>query len=204
MKIYSKLVIDIATGEIASCEAFDYDGHVARAKGGKGGGGGGSSAETSLTQSQANIANTIFGEATPLRQALVGSVEQRLGLEPTYEPSDVALFGPSAPERQAVESQYTNAKNNIMSSIPTRGSEMNKNLAGLEAARAGDIGQMESDATMRALGLASDIGLGTSSTALSGFNNARVGASATATRDAQMAGASAQGKGQTAGMLMGK
>lgn len=176
---------------------------MGKGSGGGGQSGGGASGETSLTQQQAAISKKIFEESTPLRQSLVGSAEQRLGMDPSFTPSSVALFGPSAPERQAVEGQYSNARENILSSVPMRGSELNRNLVGLEAARAGDIGQLEANATNQALGLASDIGLGSTATTLSGLNAARIGASQQATREAQQSSSNSAGLGKLAGGLMG-
>jgi hypothetical protein len=208
LKIYTRLILDLATNTVIEAESFDYAGPVAQAggssKGGGGSSGGGASGETSLTRQQADISKKIFEESTPLRQSLVGSAEEKLGMTPSFAPSPVALFGPNAPERQAVEAQYGNAKENILSTVPMRGSELNRNLVGLEAARAGDIGQLEANATNQALALGSDIGLGTTATTLSGLNAARIGASAQANRQAQESASSAGGKGLLLGGMGGK
>lgn len=187
MRIFTKIIVDIETGATVLAEGFDYEGALALAGkgGGSRGGGGGASSETSLTQEQARLSKLISQEATPLRQALIGSTEQRLGMTPSFTPSPVGLFGPQAPERQALEAQHKNARENIIGSTPARGSDLNRNLANLEMGRAGDIGALEANATNQALGLATDIGLGSTSTALSGLSNARAGASTIANRQAQ-------------------
>jgi len=153
---------------------------------GKGsGGGGGSSSETALTREQARISKIIFGESSPLRQALTGRLEQMAGLEPSFAPADAALFGPTAAERDVVESQFANARRNIEERAPVRGSDLNRAFADIEMGRAGSIVGLESQAQNRALDLASGVAYNTPVTALSGLNAARAGASSIADRQAQ-------------------
>jgi hypothetical protein len=199
MLVIKKLVIDLETGATLAREAFDYEGPVAQCGGGKGGrsSGSGGGQENSLTRQQADISQRLFDESTPLRQALTGAAESRLGMTPTFPQGAgmAGLFGPSAPERQAAESQYNVAKENIIGNTPNRGSDLNRALAGNENNRAAAITGLEADATNRALNLGSSVAFQAPGTALTGLSNATTHAATMANRQAQQDQAAGQAKG---------
>ena len=120
------------------------------------GGGGGSSSNNALIKEQARYARALFEETSPLRKGLIGSFGKRLGVTTGFEDqaADSALFGPTAPEREAVESQYGRARENVLARVPGRGSDLRKALTNVETARASNVSGLEADATNRALGMA--------------------------------------------------
>ena len=80
-----------------------------------------------------------------------------------------ALFGPSAPERAALDQQFAAAREAAIASSPARGGQLAQQLTQLPEERARAIASMEAGATSKALGLGMDIGLGTRGLALQGL-----------------------------------
>lgn len=70
------------------------------------------------------------------------------------------VFGPSASERQAIESQFNQGARNIQSS-GVQGSALDKALTNLNIGRAADIGGLESAAKQNALGLGASLAFNT-------------------------------------------
>jgi len=175
---------------------------------GKGSGGGrAASAETDLSREQARIAREIFERTRGLRGGLIGGAERRLGLPMTQldefgQPiaqSDVALFGPRAPEREALELGFTGARENILSRVPGRGGQMNRILSDLEIDRARSIGGMEAQATREAVDIASGAAFTAPSQAITGLGAAAGGFGRALDRQSQQE----TGKGQGIGQLLG-
>lgn len=119
-----------------------------------------------------NLSRQFLKESTPLRKALIGSTEARLGLPvSTGMQSPVALFGPSAPERAALETGFANARRDILENTPARGGQLNRALMRLPEDRARALSAQEALATDKAVGLATDIGLGGAPLALQGLQS---------------------------------
>lgn len=155
---------------------------------------------------QAQIAKQLFDEASPLRGANLAQLGEfaqtgvlpvalRAGLDPLY-----------ATGREGLEKQYGVARQNILSSIPMRGGQLNKQLADLEQARAGSVGTLRSNILgqyelplrQQLFTTGVNAGLGQSTQGLTGL-----GASATNFMQlAQAAGKEAGASGQSAGALL--
>jgi hypothetical protein len=94
---------------------------------------------------QAQIAKQLFDEASPLRQMNQQELAQfvatgqlptafRTSLDPIY-----------ATGREGLEGQYNVARENILSSTPMRGGQLNAALADLAKSRASSVGRLRSD-----------------------------------------------------------
>lgn len=102
---------------------------------------------------------TFIDESTPLRKAIIGSTERALGLPVSSgSESPVALFGPTAPERNTLEQQYNLARQGILESTPTRGGQLNASLNAAQIARARAMTDLQANATNKALALGTQIG----------------------------------------------
>jgi len=168
-----------------------------------GGGRSAQSQETEFSRQQAEIAQKIFEETTGLRTGLIGSFEERLGLPSTQEGplADASLFGPTAPERETLESQFTNARENILSRTPTRGGQLNETLADLETDRARAVTGLDVAASREALALGQGVAFGAPAQAISGLGGAASQFGVAATRGAQASAAAGQGAGSLVGTL---
>ena len=153
---------------------------------------------------QAQIARQLFDEASPLRGTNLNELAQfaqtgqlptalRTGLDPLY-----------ATGREGLESQYGVARENILSSIPSRGGQLNRQLADLEKARAGAVGTLRSDILgkyelplrQNLFKLGVDAGMGQSSTGLQGLGSSAtnfMSLAGDASRQAGQSGAAAGG-----------
>lgn len=177
-------------------------------KGGSRGGGGSASAETSLTREQAAIAREIFERTRGLRGGLIGAAERRLGLpltqgrttqvqvgvgrrgRPIFEDrfisdpeAEGALFGPRAPEREALELGFTGAREDILSRVPVRGGQLNRVLSDIEVDRARSIGALEAEATREATDIATGAAFEAPRVALGGLGGAAAGFGRAANRE---------------------
>jgi hypothetical protein len=146
-----------------------------------------------LGREVSQISRGFLRESTPLRRGITAAAEMKLGiplladlpqgrdakgnltpdalkqLKVRRYASDVAFFGPQAPERAALESQFSNARTAAIESSPSRGGQLSQTLAQLPEERARAISGMEADATNRALAVGSEIGFGTRGLALQGL-----------------------------------
>lgn len=154
-----------------------------------------SSAE--LAALQKKISEQLFNESSPLRLGLIGAVERELGLPvSTSAPiAELALRRNINPEIEAGEAMIGRAREDILATTPSRGGQLNAQLGELPLERArlrsAIVGSAEEEANQRALSLATGIGLGTPSIALSGLGQA----SSSYGNAASAAGAAAQGYG---------
>lgn len=107
-----------------------------------------------LLRTQTSSAEGILKQTSPLRglttanllDVLTGGTNANLGFQ--------------APTREAVESQFKNARENIISTTPNQGGQLNKSLGDLEIARAQTVGGLESDTRKQAFEDALRIGYG--------------------------------------------
>jgi len=143
----------------------------------------------------------LFDETSPLRTGLIDRASQFLSgdLDVTSSP----LFGPL---KGAVESQFENARENILASSP-RGGALTDALSDLDFSRASELTRGIGDIAQGELGRAFSLATGTPLTAsLGGLGQsgaiqadiARTNAEATS-RNKQTIGESAQGAGQAMG-----
>jgi hypothetical protein len=91
------------------------------------------------------IANEIFTQTAPLRQFSTSNLTNflrdgtlPLALESGFERQLTT-------GREGLESQFGVARENILSRVPSRGGQLNEQLADLETSRAGRIGLLEAD-----------------------------------------------------------
>lgn len=114
-------------------------------------------------------ATGIMRQTSPLRSLTVGNLVPVLAGERT---DNLRVF---APEREALESQFGRARENIIAT-GSRGGMLNRNLADLEIARAQAVGGLESDVRRRAFEDSLRIGFGAAPAtvfpAFSGASNA--------------------------------
>ncbi len=195
----------------------------------KGGGGGGGSIKLTpspLEQMQSQIARQIFLESTPLRTGLLASIEDIFGLPRTIQPStgefvsagtkehpfkkfvlhpsgdmQVNPFGVYGQARQDLENQYPVARENILSTNPSRGGQLNNQLFNLDVARAGEVGGLRERVINNALGLASGVAFQTPATVLGARDNSAQRQAIAAQLQAANAGAGASKKGSGLGAL---
>src|SRR3990172_8170849 len=92
------------------------------------------SEEAAATQTQ--IARQLFGESTGLRKGIIGELEAILGFPQSAKPVEGepsrptgVLEGAFRPAREALESQFGVAREQILSSVPSRGGQLNQQLA---------------------------------------------------------------------------
>ena len=132
-----------------------------------------------LERTQEGVAKQLFTETTPLRTGLLASLEDIFGLPRTIQPSTVEFipkgqkgagtprmtptgtelavnpFGMFAGARENLEAQYPVARKNILSTIPNRGGQLNKNLFDLETTRSREVGGLKERVIGNALQAAS-------------------------------------------------
>lgn len=92
---------------------------------------------------QAEISQELFEQTNPLRQATTGLLTDfaQTGTLP------FALRGDLGPGAETANAQYAQARDNLLSSVPLRGGQLNNALANLEFARAGTL--FQHDAALR-------------------------------------------------------
>ena len=176
-------------------------------------GGGAASAETALSREQAVIVRELYEQTRGLRGGLIGAAERRLGLPLTqgetrdgvfFPMSEAggALFGPGAPEREALELGFTGAREDILSRVPARGGQLNRILSDIEVDRARSIGALEAEATREATDIATGAAFEAPRLALGGLGAAAEGFGRAATRQSQSETAKGQGIGQVFGSIL--
>src|SRR5437867_516489 len=79
-----------------------------------------------ILNTQTSSAEGILGQTSPLRSVTTANLLDVL------TGGTNANLGFQAPTREAVESQFRNARENIISSTPNQGGQLNKSLADLE------------------------------------------------------------------------
>jgi len=97
---------------------------------------------TDVAQQQANIAQQLFGEATPLRQAGLANLlnfQQTGALPPGL---NVGLERMMTTGREGLEGQFNAARANLLANNPMQGGQLNQALANLELTRAGQVGTL--------------------------------------------------------------
>jgi hypothetical protein len=77
-----------------------------------------------------------------------------------------------APEREAIEAQFRRARENVLSSTPMRGGQLNRSLADLEIARAMGVSGLESDVRRQAFNQALGVGFQIPALSISGLGAA--------------------------------
>lgn len=107
-------------------------------------GGGGSEAE-SLASLQGDIAKQLFTETTPLRGQSLAQLFQYLQTGVLPPALLQGLDKAYATGRTGLEDQYSVARENILGRVPSRGGQLNSQLADLEAQRANSVGRLGSD-----------------------------------------------------------
>lgn len=117
---------------------------------------------TTSSRMAREMGQELFGLTRPLRTDTVDTLTRVLRGE---RPQNFRVF---APEREALESQFTNAREATISGSPARGGAMSNQLRDLEVARALGISSQEADVSRRGFAAALETGFGTPSTALSG------------------------------------
>jgi len=123
--------------------------------------------ERDLAGTQEQIAREMFGQTAGLRGGSVDTLQRVLAGE---RPENFRIF---APEREAVESQFRTARENIIASSPARGGQLNELLAGTDRARAQTLGGMEADIRRQAFLQALSVGFGAApAIGLGAFQNA--------------------------------
>ena len=106
-----------------------------------------------LLNLQTSSAEGILGQTAPLRALTAGNLAAVLAGGRT---DNLRVF---APEREGIESQFTNARENLVAG-GVRGGQLNQSLANLETARAQTVGGLESDVRRRAFEDALRVGFG--------------------------------------------
>lgn len=113
-----------------------------------------------ILRTQTTSAEGILGQTSPLRAVTAGSLFDVLT---GGRNANLRVF---APEREALESQFRQARENILATTPARGGQLNKLLADTEVARAQSIGGLESNVRQRAFEDSLRIGFGAAPTAV--------------------------------------
>ena len=152
-----------------------------------------SAREADATQRLEEIARQIFNQTAPLRGQTVDALSRVLAGQ---RPSSLRVF---APEREALESQFRRARENVLSTTPTRGGQLNRSLVDLEIARAMGVSGLESDIRRTAFTQALGTGFGIPAVSIAGLGSAAGLFGATASRSLQ----ETQGKNQSIGTLAG-
>lgn len=123
--------------------------------------------ETSIAEQQQGIGEQLMAQTAPLRNQTVDTLNRILAGE---RPENFRIF---APERQAVENQFRNARENIIASTPARGGQLSRLLSDAEFARASSLGQLEADIRRQAFNQALGVGFAAApATSLGAFQNA--------------------------------
>src|SRR3990172_7554915 len=157
---------------------------------------------------QTDISRRLFGESTGLRKGIIGELEAILGFPQTTQPGEEAnrptgvLEGAFRPAREALESQYGVAREQVLSSVPGRGGQLNQMLSDVALERAGAVsglkGQLINQAFNQALGLSTQM----PALALGGLGSAGQLQSASANRRLQRDIAIGQAVGESSSNKM--
>jgi len=149
--------------------------------------------QTDVARNIRDISQQLYGETAGLRSGTTDVLNRVLAGE---RPEQFRIF---APEREAVESQFRNARESILASTPARGGQLNTLLANTDLARAGTLSQMDADIRRSAFDQALRTGYGVPALSLGGLG------SAGGIFGQQVAGAEggASGKNSSAGSLVG-
>ena len=97
---------------------------------------------------QPGAANQPYSGTGPAVGALPG----------TTSPGGTPLFGPYAPEREALQQGFGTARENIIRNAPARGGQLARSLIDLETNRAQAQGNLQMQGTQKALDIANKIG----------------------------------------------
>lgn len=134
-----------------------------------------------------------MGETALTRKLVLAPIEATLlGMRPTQLP----VF---APAREALESQFKVARENVIGTTPARGGQLNQALIDLEQNRAKAVAGVESDLAMKMFDTGAQIGFGAVPAGTSGLSQAVQGLSGLAQAQAQQE----TGKGAGMGGLFG-
>lgn len=125
--------------------------------------GGGAGGPDAMAKMQAQIAQQLFDQTNPLRQELIGRSTQFMngGLDVTASPMFTAL-------KQQTESQYGNARNNVIADTPA-GGQLTQALTELNSSRANALGQGAGAVAETELARAMMLGTGATGQAMSGL-----------------------------------
>ena len=144
-----------------------------------------------------DMSTRLFESTDPARMQVLGNIN---GVLSGARPENMRVF---APEREAVESQFKNARENLLETIPARGGELNRRLVDLNIGRAQAIGNLEADVRRDAMNKAMQVGFGAAPTALGGLGNAGSIYGQNAALAQQREQAQKQGMGSTIGSIAG-
>jgi len=112
------------------------------------------------------VAMHLFGQTEPLRVGVVQTLTDLIGGKP------LGQIQGYAPSREALESQFNVANQNIMNSVPNRGGLLSSELAQSQLARAQSVGMLDAQLRQQAFGQASNIGFQTPALTLGGLSSA--------------------------------
>lgn len=119
-----------------------------------------------LIGQQTGTANNLLGETALTRRLVLAPIESTLlGLRPTQLP----VF---APARDALEQQFTRARQNVIANAPVRGGQLNRSLVDLEGQRAQAVAGVESDLAKTLYQTGAQIGFQVPGVALGGMGSA--------------------------------
>jgi hypothetical protein len=159
---------------------------------------------------QAQIAKQLFDEASPLRSANLNELAEyaRTGVLPTA--LRTSLDPLYATGREGLESQYSVARENLLSQNPSRGGQLNQQLAELDKARAGSVGRLRSDILgqyelplrQNLFTLGVNTGLGQSTQGLQGLGSSAQNFMSLANTAAQQYGQAGQSAGGLLALLL--
>src|SRR3990167_2176325 len=146
-----------------------------------------------LSEQSAQAGGQLLGETALTRKLVLAPIEATLlGMRPTQLP----VF---APAREALESQFKVARENVIGTTPARGGQLNQALIDLEQNRAKAVAGVESDLAMKMFDTGAQIGFGAVPAGTSGLSQAVQGLSGIA----QAQTARETGKGAGMGGLLG-
>jgi hypothetical protein len=134
--------------------------------GGKKGGGDAGDAGMSAADTLAALAANLYGETDTVRTALLGIFQHVLEGQ---RPSAMNFTGP---EREAIEGQFRNARENIIENTPARGGQMNQLLGQAEIGRAQAVSGLDAEIRRAALQGATQAAFGTPGPAFQGLAGA--------------------------------
>ena len=138
-------------------------------------------------------AEGILGQTAPLRSATAATLFDVLT---GGRNENLRVF---APEREAIESQFGRARENIIATTPARGGQLNRTLADVEIARAQSVSGLESDVRKRAFEDALRIGFQVApATVFPSFQGATSTLATLAGQGAELQAAGGAGLGQVA------
>src|SRR5688572_7656324 len=140
---------------------------------------------------QTSSAEGILKQTSPLRSVTTANLLDVLtgGSNPN--------LGFAAPTREAIESQFGRARENIIQTTPNQGGQLNRSLADLEIARAQSVGGLEADTRRKAFEDSLRIGFGVApQTVLPTFAGSANTLATLAGQGAQQAAAGGAGLGQ--------